>query len=207
MRTFAQFFQPSGLKGSSFSFVSMGKFSAFKIPLKTLPAGISDFSFHLDKSFFVNMECTDIHNADIEVKLTVNALADVFALDFKLDGTVTLLCDRCLDDLVLPIDAKYNISVKYGDRYNDDSDTLLEIPRSDNDLNVAYMIYDTVMLEIPLKHVHPAGQCNKAMSALLRKHSAQGADEFKQDLLDSVEDAPTDPRWDALKGLAGENDE
>ncbi len=139
---------------------------------------------------------------------------EIFSFDFKFTGNVTVLCDRCLDDLIFPIDTTYQISVKYGDDYNDDSDELLEIPWSDNDINVAYMIYDTVSLAIPIKRVHAPGKCNRTMSEILHKHTATlSDDEFEQSLIDSVDgmdgssDTPTDPRWDALKALSENNDD
>ena len=180
----------------------MGKFTAYKLPLKSLSNGVHEFDYSIDKQFFVNMENTDVRDADLAVHLTVDHHNDINRLHFDIAGTITLMCDRCLDDLVLPVDTTYDINVEYGDDYDDESDDLLVIPESDNDLNVAYMLYDTVVLEIPMKHVHPMGQCNRAMSALLKKHRA-GADPIEDELLDSVEDAdaPTDPRWDALRGL------
>ncbi|MDE6137592.1 MAG: DUF177 domain-containing protein [Muribaculaceae bacterium] len=189
----------------------MGKFTAFKLPLKSLTKGTHTFDYHLDKQFFANMENTDVRDADINVHLTVDYNGDVYALTFALTGEVVLLCDRCLDDLHLPIETGYNITVKYGDDYNDDSDTLLEIPDSDNFLNVAYMIYDTVVLAIPIKHVHPLGKCNRQMSAILKKHRA-GGDVTDEDaeFLDGTDDdsaGGTDPRWEALRGLGGGDDE
>ena len=174
----------------------MGKFSAFKVPLKSLSKGLHTFTFHLDKDFFVNMESTDIHDADVNVTLSVNVLDELYSLEFQFEGTVTLLCDRCLDDLIFPIGTSYRIDVKYGDDYCDESDTLLEIRWGDHDLNVAYMIYDTVSLEIPIKHVHPMGKCNKAMSAILRQHQADDPDAAPTDDIDSV-----DPRWEALRDI------
>ncbi|MDE6205476.1 MAG: hypothetical protein K2F66_05085, partial [Duncaniella sp.] len=70
-----------------------------------------------------------------------------------------------------------------------------------------------------IKHVHPMGKCNRAMSALLRKHRAVKDDEdaeLAETLIgemeampDDVDDAPseapaTDPRWDGLKKLSAE---
>jgi uncharacterized metal-binding protein YceD (DUF177 family) len=188
----------------------MGKFQAFKLPLKSLGQGEHLFDYHLDKQFFTDMESADIHGANLDVKLSVNYKGDVYDLNFHIKGEIVLLCDRCLDDLHFPIDATYHIMVKYGDKYNDDSDVLLEIPETDNYLNVAYMIYDTVALEIPIKHVHPTGQCNRAMSAILHKHKVRPMEEDAElvnELIEDMEsdevdtDAPTDPRWDALKGL------
>lgn len=191
----------------------MGKFSAYNLPLKSLAPGKHEFEFKLDKQFFVNMESSDVHGADLVAKVTVDYKNDVYDLTFKVVGTVVLICDRCLDTMDFPIDADFHIKVKYGEDYNDDSDELIEIPYSDNTLNVAYMLYDTVVLAIPLKHVHPLGKCNRQMSALLKNHRvhASGEDaELENELLDEIDqvetmddggEAATDPRWDALKGL------
>ena len=129
----------------------MGKFTAFKLPLKSLGVGTHEFDYKLDKQFFTNMESADVRDADLDVHLTVVYKGDFYDLTFAITGDVTLICDRCLDDLHFPIDASYHITVKYGDDYNDDSDEVLEIPESDATLNVAYMIYDTVVLAIPMK--------------------------------------------------------
>ena len=194
----------------------MGKFSAYKLPLKSLGTGTHEFEYHLDKQFFANMESSDVHEADLAVHLTVKYNGDFYDLDFHVSGEVVLICDRCLDDLHYPIDTTYHIIVKYGEDYNDDSDEILEIPESDNTLNVAYMLYDTVELAIPIKHVHPLGKCNRQMSALLKKHRATAGDEdaeLENELIDEIDtlpdssdDAPTDPRWDALRKLSDNDD-
>lgn len=192
----------------------MGKYTAFKLPLKSLGVGTHEFEYHLDKQFFVNMESSDIHDADLNVALTVQYNGDIYNLDFHITGEVVLICDRCLDDLRFPIDATYHIVVKYGEDYNDDNDEVLEIPETDNTLNVAYMIKDTVELAIPMKHVHPLGKCNRQMSAMLRKHRARRTDdedaELEETLIEEMDsmpdqpsDQPSDPRWDELRKLKG----
>ncbi|MDE5687146.1 MAG: DUF177 domain-containing protein [Paramuribaculum sp.] len=187
----------------------MGKFTEYKLPLKSMAPGTHESEYRLGKTFFANMESEDIHDADLRVALTVNYKGDIYELNFTVEGTVTLICDRCLDDLEYPIETSYHINVKYGDDYNDDSDDLLVIPESDNYLNVAYMIYDTVALTIPIKHVHPLGKCNRQMSAMLKKHRAAAVSdedaELEEQLIDEIdtmeaeEPQRTDPRWDKLK--------
>lgn len=194
----------------------MGKFSAFKLPLKSLGTGTHNFEYHLDKQFFTNMENSDIHGADLDVKLTVVYNGEFYTLDFSIAGEVTLICDRCLDDLHFPIEATYHIVVKYGEDYNDDNDEVLEIPETDNTLNVAYMIKDTVELAIPMKHVHPLGKCNRQMSAMLKKHRATSGDddaELENELIDEIDNIDaqssaagnSDPRWDALRKLSDDD--
>jgi len=193
----------------------VGKFTAYKLPLKNLSAGIHEYEYKLTGQFFKDMESTDVRDAEVGVHLTVVYRDDVYYLDFKFIGDVVLLCDRCLDDLHFPIDTDYHIKVKYGDEYRDDSDDVLEIPESDSELNVAYMMYDTVSLAIPIKHVHQPGKCNRAMSALLRKHRTIVPDDedsaFEDQLIDEMDvmtdDAANtsvsiDPRWEKLRNLA-----
>ena len=194
----------------------MGKYTAFKLPLKSLGVGTHEFEYHLDKQFFVNMESSDIHDADLNVALTVQYNGDIYNLDFHITGEVVLICDRCLDDLRFPIHATYHIVVKYGEDYNDDNDEVLEIPETDNTLNVAYMIKDTVELAIPMKHVHPLGKCNRQMSAMLKKHRATSGDddaELENELIDEIDNIDaqssaagnSDPRWDALRKLSDDD--
>lgn len=193
----------------------MGKFTAYELPLKSLPQGTYEYEYKLGGQFFKNMESTDVRDASIDVHLTLVHRGDIYDLSFTFTGEVITQCDRCLDDLHLPIDTTYHIMVKYGNEYRDDSDDTLEIPENVKELNVAYMMYDTVSLAIPIKHVHPLGKCNRAMSAILRKHRATTPmdedAELEDQLIDEmdsmpdgdepVNETPTDPRWNKLKDL------
>lgn len=146
-----------------------------------MPVGSQNFDYKIGKPFFVNMENNDVRNADIDVALTVEHRNDFYDLNFHVTGEVTVACDRCLDDLQIPIDNTYHTVVKYGDDY-EDNDEYMVIPESDNYLNVAYMIYDTAVLAIPPRHVHPQGKCNRAMSALNKKYLVKDAEEDADDI-------------------------
>ncbi len=163
-----------------------------------MPLGTQHFEYRLDKQFFEMMESADIHDANLTVNLDVTHKGDLYNMDFRIDGTMTLECDRCLDDMECPVETEYSIAVKYGDEYNDESDELLVIPENENYFDVASLMYDTVALTIPIQHVHAEGECNSQMSDMLRRHGAYLSDE---DEAESDEEAPTDPRWDALKNL------
>lgn len=171
----------------------MGKFSAYKVELASLKDGHYEQDFVCDTEFFKNMERTDIQHADVKVHLDMEKKHDAYDLTFHCKGVVTVPCDRCLDPLDIDIDADYHVVVKYGETYDDGSDDLLVIPYSNTYLNVAYMLYDTIVLQIPLRHVHPMGKCNRAMAAALNKHksAAQAAEEDFEDE-GFVDDIPDD---------------
>lgn len=173
----------------------MGKFSAYKVQLARLPEGHYEQDFVCDTEFFKNMEHPSIHNADVKVHLDLEKKRDIYDCTFHCKGVIEVPCDRCLDPLPIEIDTDYHILVKYGENYNDESDDLLEIPESSPFLNVAYMLYDTIVLCIPLRHVHPMGKCNRAMAAALNKHKAVGDEEDAEmaDIdLDEVADSLSD---------------
>lgn len=170
----------------------MGKFSAYKVQLAQLPDGHFEQDFICDTDFFKNMENPSIHKADVKVHLDLEKKNDAYHCTFHCKGSVEVPCDRCLDPLEIEVDADYQITVKYGETYNDESDDILVIPRTNTYLNVAYMLYDTIVLCIPLRHVHPLGKCNRAMAAALNKHKAGGEDEADESGFDfeEVTDTP-----------------
>ena len=155
----------------------MGKYSAYKVQLASLPEGKFQQEFVCDTQFFKNMENEDVVHSDVKVHLDLENRNGLYDLKFTLKGIVQVPCDRCLDPIDIEIDTTYDIKVEYGDTYDDLSDELLVIPSSNPYLNVAYMLYDTILLSIPMRHVHPLGKCNRAMAAALSKHKVRGGEE------------------------------
>ena len=164
-----------------------------------MPIGTHTFEYRLGKEFFAEMESSDILDADLDVALTVVHKSDVYDMTFDITGDITLECDRCLDEMQQPIDVEYHIVVKYGEEYCDDSDEVIEIPENENYFDVAPLIYDTVSLEIPIMHVHPEGECNQEMNAMLNQLEVGTGNEEESDVQE------IDPRWAKLKELSENN--
>lgn len=189
----------------------MGKFELYKIDLKNLTPGVHEFDYLLEDKFFVDIDGDQVHKGKVQVHLTLKRTSMMFELNFHLEGTVVVPCDRCLDDMDQPIKTDGRLIVKFGSEYAEESDEILIVPEDDGTLNIAWFLYEFVVLAIPIKHVHEPGKCNKFMSAKLRKHQARRLADDEEDFDDMMDDEVsgqdgfTDPRWDALKGLF-END-
>ncbi len=164
----------------------MGKFTAYKVELASLKDGHYEQDFEIDSEFFKNMENTDVLSADVKVHLDLEKRNDVYDCTFRCNGMLQVPCDRCLDPLDHEVDTEYHVVVKYGDSYDDGADNLLVIPYSNSYLNVAYILYDTILLTIPLRHVHPLGKCNRAMADALRKHR-RSSDEEAEEAMEEVD--------------------
>ncbi len=178
-----------------------------------MPVGTQEFEYILDNEFFKNIEGEDVQKGEVKVLLTVKRSVATFELNFELDGVIQIPCDRCLDDMDHEVESKETLYVKFGEEYSEESDNVVVIPESDGELNIAWFLYEFIALTIPLKHVHPAGKCNKSMSAKLRKHVARTGDEADEEdtpYSDEIDDTPegeveTDPRWDELKKIIDNN--
>lgn len=191
----------------------MGKFELYKLPLKSLPFGTQDYSYYLDDLFFKNIDGDDFQRGKVNVSLVLKRTTDVFELNFEIEGIIQIQCDRCLDNMDFPVSTKERIFVKFGKEYSEENDDVVIIPETEGEINIAWFLYEFIALTIPLKHVHPTGQCNKPMSSKLRKHAAHNPEEeedgggFEDEDAEpsDQEERENDPRWDELKKIIDNN--
>ena len=135
-------------------------------------------TFLLDDAYFASLEAPDIQHGRVTVTVeAVRLTAEDFRLTLRTEGTVTVACDRCLDDMDQPISATDHLSVSLGETYEDEGDDRVVIPREDGTLNLAWLMYELIALAVPMKHVHAPGQCNEAMSEKLGSLMCNPADE------------------------------
>ena len=162
----------------------------------------------------MDIDGDQVQKGKVKVRLTVKRSSMMFEMNFQIEGVVMVPCDRCLDDMEIPVDTHNRLVVKFGKEYAEESDEVVVIPEDEGAINLAWFLYEFIALAIPMKHVHAPGKCNKAMSSKLKKHTARSTEDgdngYEDDGVEddiTIDDVPvaTDPRWDGLKGLL-END-
>ncbi len=174
---------------------------ALKLKIKTLPFGTHAVECHLDESFFNNDEQTEVRRADVDVTLEVTRKSEnTYHLEISCHGTVTIPCDRCLDDLDLPVDVDYRLNVEQmGTELDDSNEELLIVPSEWRELDTAPIVRDTVLLAIPMTHSHENEEdCNADMLDVLDIHRVEAVPDGDDN---DSETTGTDPRWEALKKL------
>ncbi|MDO5524388.1 MAG: DUF177 domain-containing protein [Bacteroidia bacterium] len=192
----------------------MAKFSLYNIQLLKLSQGKHIFEYELDRKFFDAIDGDEVKKGCVKVLLTVHKTATTYEFDFDIKGIVQIPCNRCLDEMNQEIDTQNRLIVKLGHEYSEESDEVIVIPEDDGEINIAWFLYEFVALNIPIKHVHEPGKCNRTMSTKLRKHRAvnkNDEDDDESDELDASADDDyednegaienIDPRWEGLKGL------
>lgn len=107
-------------------------------------------SWHLDGSFFSAFEGTEILDADLDVEAEITDDWSV-CVSCSINGSVKVLCDRCLGELTLPVEAAFE----------------LEDCQVGAALDLSQDIYDFVCTSLPLQRVHPEGGCDPDVVAHL----------------------------------------
>ena len=179
-----------------------------------MSADIQTFEYRLDNIFFSNIGADEIQKGKLTADLTVKKIPMMYELNFQINGTIVISCDRCLDDMDFTVSTNNRLIVKFGKEYAEESDEIIVIPEDEGEINVAWFIYEFIVLTIPIKHVHAPGKCNKTMTSKLKRHSAKETEEGnnfdsgeadENIITDEEENISVDPRWDALKGLIEDN--
>ena len=175
---------------------------ALKLKIKTLPFGTHTVECHVDESFFNLDEQNEVRRADVDVTVQVTRKSEnTYRLEISCRGTVTTACDRCLDDLDLPVDVDYRLNVEQmGTELDDSNDELLIVPSDWRELDAAPLVRDTVLLAMPMTHCHENEEdCNPDVLDVLDSHRAEAVPDGDDD--QQSETTGTDPRWEALKKL------
>lgn len=175
----------------------MRELKTFTIPFVGLKLGKHQFEYKLDKTFFDFFEYQDFNNADIAVDLELNKKTTLLELHFEISGSVNVNCDLTNEPYNQDIRNSFDLVVKFGDDYNDEEIDLLIIPHGEYEVNVQQYIYETIVLTVPSKLIHPGVEDGTLDSEILEKLEELSPKE-KQEKEDNEE---IDPRWNTLKKL------
>ena len=168
----------------------MEKDNEFLIPVSGLALGVHSFEFDIKDDFFADMDYSEVKQADVTVDLEVLREELMMTLNFHLEGKVLVPCDRCADEFFIPIQSDQVFYIKFGAEGVEESDDVVVVPAEEHAYDVRSLIYEYIILSIPMHRVHPEGKCNPEVLALL-SHDEEPSDE----------EETTDPRWAALKEI------
>ena len=137
------------------------------IPLNGLKTGKKDFSWHLGKEFFESFDNSEVIDADLFVEAVAEKSGEFTGIDCAIKGSLTVACDRCLEDLRMPVDEMVRLSIKFGREDaspeapgDGDEREIVFISPDDAEFDLSQTVYDYAILALPLHKVHPDGGCN-----------------------------------------------
>lgn len=164
----------------------MGYLDEFKIPFSGLSVGNHNFVFEVGKKFFDSIEYSEVKEGEITIEVDFTKHANFMELLTKLSGKVVVPCDRCLDNLDIPINNQFMLVVKFGEKQEEVTDEILTIPYQEHQLKLAELFYEYIMISLPHKRVHAEGKCNKEVEKYINVNNKA---------------TEIDPRWKDLEKL------
>ncbi len=173
----------------------MKKFREFDIKFTGLKNGKHHFNYQIDKSFLDQFPYKEAEDCKLDVEVEMNKSDTMLEFRVKSKGTVNVACDVSNEMYDQEIEGDLDFIVKFGDKFNDEREDLIIIPYGEHTYNVAQQIYEDIILNIPLKKVHPDIISGK------KKVKAQEYIINHEDNKRQQEEEEYDPRWDALKKL------
>jgi len=118
----------------------------------------------LDDTFFAALEQSEILGGNVDVALNVKRRAGGgYRIGVKAQGTVRTACDRCLDDVELPVDVADEILLTDDADAADANPDLVLLPNARGEYDAAWQLYEIVLTALPMIRTHPDGQCNPDM--------------------------------------------
>lgn len=140
----------------------------YTIPYKSLEHGEHTLEFRFDDSLLAAYENTDIRHAEGCVGVVLRRGGSMLELQVAIRGSVTVPCDRCLDDCTLPVRFDGTLVVKFSDQVEEYDGEVMWISPSAGSVDLTQYIYESILLSLPYQRVHPDGECDPEMLARFR---------------------------------------
>ncbi len=165
----------------------MKELRKYDIAFSGLELGKHFFEFEIDKEFFQLFDYSEISDGEIQLKVELNKEETLMVLLFDFSGYLELMCDRCGDTYQQKIiGSKQLILSNSSEEAEKDNDEIVYLSASENNYNIAHLVYEEIILALPMRKVHiEEKDCNQEAIKLL--------EEKEQNIID--------PRWEALKKL------
>lgn len=157
----------------------------FTLPIKGLNTGIHQYTFEIENSFFEYFHSTIVRKGNFNVDLFVDKRIGITDLTIKFDGFILTPCDRCLEEIRLPIKGEKEIIVKYGTEEKEEEDVIYITPFT-SELNVVKFIYEYILLSVPISRVYDCENDENApcsdevldkLNSILSKNKKEDKDE------------------------------
>ncbi|CAA7194783.1 hypothetical protein CHRY9293_01066 [Chryseobacterium potabilaquae] len=171
----------------------MDKLRNYDVSFSGLKNGKHEFQFEIEKSFFQLFDTDqEFTNPRIAVHVLLDKHTTFLEFEIKIQGLVELICDITNDKFDHAIENQIKVLVKFGEEYDDSDEDVITIPTADHAFNVAQLVYENVVLSIPMKKISP-NVSDQDLEILEKFHPKE------------EEEQKNDPRWDILKKLKDKN--
>ena len=177
----------------------MRELKEFTIPFVGLKLGVHHFDFKVENKFFEHFEYDEFNDVNLNLDVLLDKKTTLLEFTIDYNGVVNVLCDVTNEPFDQKLSGNYHFIVKFGDEFNNENEDLLIIPHGSYEVNIQQYIYESVILNLPTRRIHPGIEDGTLKSDILDKLEELSPRENIK--YKSTSQDTTDPRWDKLKNL------
>ena len=171
----------------------MKSLSPYLIKFSGLKEGLHYFNYELGNKFFKKFDYYDFLSSRLLVNLELEKKSTLLNLKFSFSGEIEVQCDISMESFDLNLKTDYSVVVKFKDNIISTDDKVIFLPSGSHSIDISHMIYESVVLAVPQKKIHPGIENGSLKSEIAEKlEELKPKKNFKD---------KTDPRWDKLKDL------
>ena len=146
----------------------------YSIPVKGLSAGKHHFVMALGDGLMQQFDCLEVRDVKVEASIEAQRGAAGVAVEAKLVGEVTVECDRCLEELTLPVDYTGAMEIRFISDHSPEKETrydgeVMWLGAGEAAADLSAFLYESVILALPYRKVHPEGGCDPQMMERFKK--------------------------------------
>jgi uncharacterized metal-binding protein YceD (DUF177 family) len=158
----------------------------FEIAWLGLKDGEHVFQYEVNDQILEDLgyEHPDFEQLHAKIGLKFDKNNRFFLLNFDIDGTAHVTCDRCGDTYPLKLWEEFKLIVKLtehtgrAEKENEEEEAdVVFMPRSETVMDISGWVFEFIMLSLPIQKIHPdnpdgSSGCNPEALKLLEKMSA-----------------------------------
>lgn len=169
----------------------------YSIPIAGLKEGRYTYKFEIGDDFFEAFEGSEIRRGELMAEVRLEKCSTHIQFDIVINGNAEVMCDRCLEKFYMPLSCANRLFVKQGKVWEEADPDMIMMPLDEHEIDLSQVFYEYIHLALPIKRIHPDDKkgrpsCNPEMIRRLEDHLVTA-------------EPISDPRWDELKKLTGNN--
>ena len=112
---------------------SLKSLKPYSIPYTGLKLGKHSFDFEITKAFFDEFEYSLVKSGKLDCRVELDKQETMIILDFKINGTIDMGCDRCLAEYPQVIETGERAIAKFGEvEIGDDEVDIITLSKNDH---------------------------------------------------------------------------
>ena len=131
--------------------------------------GIHLFNYEIGNKFFKNFDYYDFLDAKLFAKLELEKQSTLLNLKFSFNGEIEVQCDVSMESFDLKLETEHAVVVKFKDDIISTDDKVIFMPAGSHSIDVSHLIYESIILAVPQKKVHPGIENGSLKSEIVEK--------------------------------------